>query len=164
MTALLNSADDFALLDKLKVVHSDESGHVGALRTYRRLRTLLLSEDVVPELWGKDLMAECTKFVRACPICQKMQSLSSPWSGGHWIRAPAFQELSIDVLEMPFEDQDGNLKALSVIDSFSRALELFPLASADAPRVAECLFHIYCRYGRFGVVRCDGAKVLSALL
>jgi hypothetical protein len=159
VTALLNSADDFVLLDKLKVVHSDESGHVGALRTYRRLRTLLLSEDVEPELWGKDLMAECTKFVKACPICQKMQSLSSPWSGGHWIRAPAFQELSIDVLEMPFEDLDGNLKALSVIDSFSRALELFPLASADAPRVAECLFHIYCRYGRFGVVRCDGAKV-----
>ncbi len=156
--ALLNVMGDFILLDKLRTVHSDTSGHVGALRTYRRLRTLLLSEDAEPELWGGDLMAEATKFVKACPMCQKMQSLSSPWSGGHWIRAPAFQELSIDVLEMPFEDVDGNLKAFAVIDSFSRALELFPLSSADAPRVAECLFHIYCRYGRFGAVRCDGAK------
>ena len=157
-TALLNTTSDFILLDKLRTVHSDTSGHVGALRTYRRLRTLLLSEDAEPRLWGGDLMAEATKFVKACPTCQKMQSLSSPWSSGHWIRAPAFQELSIDVLEMPFEDLDGNLKAFAAIDSFSRALELFPLSSADAPRVAECLFHIYCRYGRVGVVRCDGAK------
>jgi hypothetical protein len=157
--AILNLTGDFVLLDKLRTVHSDSSGHVGALRTYRRLRTLLLSEDAEPQLWGGDLMAEATKFVKACPICQKMHSLTSPWSSGHWIRAPAFQELSIDVLEMPFEDLDGNLKVFVVIDSFSRALELFPLAAADAPRVAECLFHVYCRYGRFGVVRCDGAKV-----
>jgi hypothetical protein len=59
---------------------------------------------------------------------------------------------------MPFADVDGNLKVLTVIDSFSRALELFPLTAADAQRVAECLFHVYCRYGRFGSVRCDGAK------
>lgn len=157
--ALLNVSSDFVLLDKLKEVHSDEVGHVGALRTYRRLRALLLSEDSEPELWGKDLIAEAARYVRACPICQKAQTFSSPWSGDCWIRTPAFQELSIDVLEMPFADIDGNLKSLTVIDSFSRALELFPLPAADAPRVAECLFHVYCRYGRFGVVRCDGAKV-----
>ena len=156
--ASLHVTTDFKILDKLRTVHSDEAGHVGALRTYRRLRTLLLSEEVEPELWGKDLAEEATRFVRACPICQKAQTLTSPWQGGHWIRAPAFQELSIDVLEMPFSDLDGNIKSLTVIDSFSRALELFPLPAADAPRVAECLFHIYCRYGRFGVVRVDGAK------
>jgi hypothetical protein len=158
-SALLNVSSDFVLLDKLKMVHSDEVGHVGALRTYRRLRALLLAEETEPELWGKDLIAEAARFVRACPICQKAQTFSSPWSGDCWIRAPAFQELSIDVLEMPFADIDGNVKSLTVIDSFSRALELFPLPAADAPRVAECLFHVYCRYGRFGVVRCDGAKV-----
>ncbi len=156
--ALLNVSSDFVLLDKLKAVHSDEVGHVGALRTYRRLRALLLSEEVEPELWGRDLIAEAARFVRACPICQKAQTFFSPWSGDCWVRASAFQELSIDVLEMPFPDIDGNVKSLTVIDSFSRALELFPLPAADAPRVAECLFHVYCRYGRFGVVRIDGAK------
>ncbi len=158
-TALLMTTSEFRILDKLRQVHSDEAGHVGALRTYRRLRTLLLQEDVAPELWGKDLAEEATRFVKACPFCQKMKTISSPWSGGTWIRASPFQELSIDVLEMPFDDLDGNRKVFAVIDSFSRALELFPLSAADAPRVAECLFHLYCRYGRFGVIRCDGAKV-----
>jgi hypothetical protein len=157
-SALLMATSDFKILDKLRQVHSDEAGHVGALRTFRRLRTLLLQEDEPPELWGKDLAEEAARFVRACPLCQKMQTITCPWVGGHWIRASPFQELSMDILEMPFDDLDGNRKVLTVIDSFSRALELFPLPAGDAPRIAECLYHIYCRYGRFGVIRIDGAK------
>jgi hypothetical protein len=154
--AVLNvvSAD---LLPKLQMVHSDAAGHVGALRTYRRLRFL---PDLPSEMTYSDMMRECADFVRACPICQKLSRLPSPWKDAHfrWIRAPPFREISIDVLEMPFADLDGNLKAFVVIDSFSRALELFPLPSADAQRVAEALFSVYCRFGRFSVVRCDGAK------
>jgi hypothetical protein len=59
---------------------------------------------------------------------------------------------------MPFPDSDGNAKVLVVIDSFSRALELFPLPTADAERVAECLYSVFCRYHRMSVVRSDGAK------
>jgi hypothetical protein len=59
---------------------------------------------------------------------------------------------------MPWADLDGNFKVFVVIDSFSRALELFPLPAADAQRVAEALFAVYCRFGRFSTVRCDGAK------
>ena len=145
------------LLPKLKIVHSDTAGHVGALRTYKRLRLL---PDLPEDVTYSQLMRECSEFVKACPACQKMSSLPSPWKDAHyrWIRAPPFREISIDVLEMPFPDLDNNLKAFVGIDSFSRALELFPLPSADAPRVAECLYAIYCRFGRFSIVRCDGAK------
>ena len=145
------------LLSKLQTVHSDTAGHVGALRTYRRLRFL---PDLPSDVTYSDLMRECADFVRACPTCQKLSRLPSPWKDAHfrWIRAPPFREISIDVLEMPFADLDGNLKAFVVIDSFSRALELFPFPSADAQRVAEALFSIYCRFGRFSIVRCDGAK------
>jgi len=154
--AILNIVS-VSLLPKLKTVHSDTAGHVGALRTYRRLRLL---PDLPDEFTYSELMRECSEFVKACPACQKMSSLASPWKDAHyrWIRAPPFREISIDVLEMPFSDLDGNLKAFVCIDSFSRALELFPLPSADAPRVAECLYAIYCRFGRFSTVRCDGAK------
>jgi len=77
---------------------------------------------------------------------------------GRWIRQPPFREIAIDVLEMPFPDTDGNAKVLVVVDSFTRALELFPLPTADAERVAECLYAVYCRYHRIAVVRCDNAK------
>jgi hypothetical protein len=154
--AVLN-AISAELRPKLESVHSDTAGHVGSLRTYRRLRLL---PDLPTDMTYSRLMQECSDFVRACPICQKMSSLPSPWKDAHfrWIRAPPFREISIDVLEMPHADLDGNLKTFAVIDSFSRALELFPLPAADAPRVAEALYAVYCRFGRFSVVRIDGAK------
>lgn len=154
--AMLNAIST-ELRPKLEKVHSDTAGHVGALRTYRRLRLL---PDLPEDMTYSRLMQECSEFVRACPNCQKMSSLPSPWKDAHfrWIRAPPFREISIDVLEMPYADLDGNLKAFAVIDSFSRALELFPLPAADAPRVAEALYAVYCRFGRFSVVRIDGAK------
>jgi len=63
---------------------------------------------------------------------------------------------------MPFPDSDGNVKVLVVVDSFSRALELFPLPFADAERVAECLYAVFCRYHRIEVIRCDGAKAFAS--
>ncbi len=45
-----------------------------------------------------------------------------------------------------------------MIDSFFRAVELFPLKAGDAESVASCLFDVYHRYGRPVRVRCDRAK------
>lgn len=145
----------FVLLNELRQVHSDSAGHVGALKTYRRLRVL---QSQPWDLTAVQIQAEVSRFIAACPTYQKAASFSPPPGSDRWIRKPPFRELSIDVLEMPFPDSDGNTKILVVIDSFSRALELFPLPFADAMRVAECLYAIYCRYYRTEIVRCDNAK------
>jgi len=145
----------FVLLQELRKVHSDTAGHVGALKTYRRLRML---QELPWELSAAQIQSEATRYVAACPVCQKASSFSAQRDSGRWIRQPPFRELAIDVIEMPFEDSDGNAKILAVIDSFSRALELFPLPTADACRVAECLYAVYCRYYRTAVIRCDNAK------
>lgn len=153
-----NASERFRLLQQLQLVHSDSSGHVGALKTFRRLRML-------PEypwaLSSKEILDEAARFCAACPVCQKSAALPPALPSVRWIRQPPFRELAIDVLEMPFPDADGNLKVLVVIDSFSRAIELFPLPTADAERVAECLYSVYCRYYRVEVVRCDGAKAFA---
>jgi hypothetical protein len=94
-------------------------------------------------------------------VCQKSATCPPAQPSVRWIRQPPFQELAIDVLEMPFPDADGNAKVLVVLDSFTRALELFPLPTADAERVAECLYSVYCRYHRIAGVRCDGAKAFA---
>jgi hypothetical protein len=156
----------FKLLTELRQVHSDAAGHVGALKTYRRLRMM---QTQPWDLSATQIQAEVSRFIAACPTCQKAASFCPPPGGDRWIRKPPFREISIDVLEMPFPDSEGNQKILVVLDSFSRALELFPLPFADATRVAECLYAVYCRYYRTSVVRVDNAKafvgsVVSQLL
>lgn len=161
-----NSAERFLLLPYLRQVHSDTAGHVGALKTYRRLRQL---QEANWNLSAAEISNEVSRFIAACPVCQKSASMSTSWQSDRWIRQPPFKEVAIDVLEMPSPDLDGNAKVLVVVDSFSRALELFPLPTADAARVAECLYAVLCRYHRLSSVRCDNAKsfvgsVVSQLL
>ena len=151
---------NFVLIQELRQVHSDSAGHVGALKTYRRLRML---QSQPWDLTATQMQSEVSRYIAACPVCQKASSFSplsrkESENSCRWIRQPPFREISIDVIEMPFKDSDGNVKVLAVIDSFSRALELFPLPFADANKVAECLYAVYCRYYRTAVVRCDNAK------
>ena len=145
----------FRLLSKLKQVHNGTCGHFGTFVTYRRLLTLIDDNfDMTPG----EIRDEVTRFINACPECQKCASAPSPWQSYRFIRKRPFKEISIDVLVMPTSDISGARKVLAVICGFSRAIELFPLEFADGPRVAECLYWIRNRYGPFDDVRCDGAK------
>ena len=145
----------FRILDQLRSVHNAHAGHFGVLTTYRRL---LMLQDCCWGLSPSELRAEVARFIKACPECQKAEGLPSPWHAFRPIRQRPFRELSIDVLQMPCEDMSGARKALTVLCSFTRAIELFPLEFADAPRVAECLHWVRCRYGPFSEIRCDRAK------
>jgi hypothetical protein len=155
---VVSSGERFSLLQYLKLVHSDSAGHVGALKTYRRLRML---PEYPWDLSSREILDQAARFIAACPVCQKSSSLPAACPSIRWIRQPPFQEVAIDVLEMPFPDSDGNAKVLVAVDSFTRAIELFPLPTADAERVAECLYSVYCRYHRITVIRCDGAKAFA---
>jgi hypothetical protein len=146
---------EFRILEQLKRVHNSQAGHFGVLTTYRRL---LMMQDCCWGLTPGELRHEVMRFVRACPECQKAEGLPPQWHSSRTIRQRPFRELSIDVLQMPCEDASGARKVLTVLCSFSRAIETFPLEYADAPRVAECLHWVRCRYGPFAEIRCDRAK------
>jgi hypothetical protein len=145
----------FRITEQLRSVHNSRVGHFGVLTTYRRLLQL---QDCCWGLSPGEMRAEVTRFVKACPECQKAEGLPSPWQSTRFIRQRPFREISIDVLEMPCADISGARKVLTCLCSFSRAIEMFPLEFADAPRVAECLHWVRCRYGHFSTLRCDGAK------
>jgi hypothetical protein len=146
---------DFRILEQLRSVHNSQVGHFGVLTTYRRL---LLLQDCCWGLSPSEIRAEVVRYVKACPECQKAEGLPSPWQSTRFIRQRPFREISIDVLQMPHADVSGARKVLTSLCSFSRAVEFFPLEFADAPRVAECLHWLRCRYGPFSILRCDGAK------
>ena len=142
---------------KIRQVHNDRAGHLGKLRTYRRLRKLPgFPWNQPTEALHKGVVDWC----EGCLTCQKIWSLRGRPGrpGGAIIRQRPFTEISIDLVVLTHEDRDRNKYILNVMDSFSRFSELFPLRVGDAESVAEALFAVYNRYGRPRVLRADGAK------
>jgi len=155
-TAVLNVVSD-EIRAKLETVHNDRVGHVGKQRTYQRIRKL-------PGFpWGlhTEAVHESVKeWCDGCLTCQKVWSLrGEPGApGAAIIRQRPFTEVNMDLITVTEEDDEGHRNILNITDSFSRFSELFALKQGDAASVAECLYAVYCRYGRPVRLRCDGAK------
>jgi len=138
-------------------VHNDGVGHVGKVRTYARLRKLpgfpwgLTTSEVY-----KNVKDEC----EGCLTCLKIWATRGEReaASGAVIRQRPWTEVAIDLVVLTEPDVDGHKNILVIIDSFSRAVELFPLKAGDADSVAACLFDVYHRYGKPVRVRCDRAK------
>jgi hypothetical protein len=145
------------LVTKIRQVHNAAAGHVGALRTYRRLRML-------PGFpWGHgttEVQDKVNQWCKGCLLCNKVWRLRGEPERAQAavIRQRPFTEVAMDLIVLTEPDRDGNKNILVVIDSFSRAVELFPLKTGDAESVVECLYDCYNRWGRPMRVRCDGAK------
>jgi hypothetical protein len=142
---------------KIQQVHNSVAGHVGAVRTYRRLRML-------PDFpWGmktSDIHAGVQNWCQSCLICNKVWRLRGDpqRAKSAVIRQRPFTEVAMDLIVIKEPDIDGNRNILVLIDSFSRAVELYPLKTGDAESVVECLFDCYTRWGQPMQLRCDGAK------
>jgi hypothetical protein len=142
---------------KIKEVHNAVAGHVGATRTYRRLRML-------PEFpWGLktgDIHKEVQQWCTGCLVCNKVWRLRGEPQRAQRavIRQRPFTEVAMDLIVVNEPDIDGNKHILVLIDSFSRGVELYPLKSGDAESVVECLYDCYNRWGQPMRLRCDGAK------
>ena len=142
---------------KIRQVHNSVAGHMGAVRTYRRLRML-------PEFpWGMktaDIHSGVQKWCKSCLVCNKVWRLRGDPQRAQSavIRQRPFTEVAMDLIVVKEPDIDGNRNILVLIDSFSRAVELYPLKTGDAESVVECLFDCYTRWGQPMQLRCDGAK------
>lgn len=142
---------------KIRQVHNAAAGHVGSLRTYKRLRML----QGFP--WGlgtREIQEKVSMWCKGCLMCNKVWRLRGdpPRAQGAVIRQRPFTEVAIDLIVLKEPDRDGNRNILVLIDSFSRAVELFPVKTGDAETVVECLYDCYNRWGRPMRIRCDGAK------
>ena len=84
-------------------------------------------------------------FIRVCPCCQKMCVLKTPIHGRPFTTSTyeLMVCLNIDFVG-PFSD-GGYI--LTIIDTFTRWVELYVCESADGQEAARCLFE---HFGRFG--------------
>jgi hypothetical protein len=156
MKAMVNVLD--ASFDSImEQAHNDRAGHVGKLRTYRRIRKL---EGFPWNQKTQEIQDRVCSWVDSCMTCQKVWKIRGSHQGPSTaiIRQRPFTEVSMDLIRVATKDKDGHQHVLNILDSFSRFSELFALRTGDAESVAECLFSIYNRYGQPLRLRSDGAK------
>jgi transposase InsO family protein len=138
----------------LELAHDDT--HPSLVTTWRRVQRMAgfpYGEE------GKQLKEEVRRWCAACVTCQKLQPCRERVSARiGTIRQRPFTCYSFDCIVLNDPDEHGNRYILVVIDSFSRAVELFPMVRATAEVVAGHLHDVFCRWGRPHEVRCDNAK------
>ncbi len=144
LMALLQAVDIPA--DQYKIIssfHNSKVGHFGYEHTVRMLRQH--GHD-----W-KYLRSHVKKFVRECPICQKMDPRVREISVARFTTASyePFAQISMDTIGRLPTSAEGFqfILRLVIIDCFTRTIELYPCRGTDAKEAALHLIDFISRYG-----------------
>jgi transposase InsO family protein len=116
---------------------------------------------------GRDeakLREETKRYCDTCLVCQKLKPAKERVSAKlGQIRSRPFAQLAFDLIVLAgSEDAEGHRYILVVVDSFTHAVELFPLKKATADSVVTVLHDVISRYHRPHEVRHDNAKQFTA--
>ena len=138
----------------LELAH--DGTHPSMATTWRRMQRML---GFPYGKEGQELKEEVKRWCGACLTCQKLQPCRERLSARVGsIRQRPFTCYSFDCITLTEPSEQGHRYILVVMDSFSRAVELFPLVRTTADEVASCLHEVFCRWGSPHEVRCDNAK------
>ena len=130
--------------DKYKIiskVHNSVMGHYGVEKTVQKLQAL-----------GHDwqhMREHVRVFNKRCPICQKLNVHrvninTQPFTTSMY--GPQ-QRINIDTMGPFTADEAGNKYVISIVDTFSRWVELYPVQNVDAVHAAEVLLRHIGRVG-----------------
>jgi hypothetical protein len=127
-------------------------GHGGVLVTLQRML-----RRIAPNASRKQMLQDIDAFCKGCPGCQKMRKRSSQSSvHRRVIRGNPFEELSVDILKLPFPDALGNSYVVTIVDNFSHWVSVYACGNKSAVCAARALLH---HIGTFGIplrIRSDG--------
>lgn len=138
--------------EQLSKVHNSIVGHHGINRTCHKLDQLNLH-------WP--LRKQHVKtFIQECPCCQKMSQLKIP------IHTHPFTTGTFNIMERvsvdatgPFPMDDyGNQYIISMIDNFSRFIEIYAVKDLEAKTFASVLLQWVGRYGAPAQLLSDNGK------
>jgi len=144
--------DAGAVDELLRSVHNDMAGHGGVLVTLQRV--LKMGK---PQASRKQMLADIDAFLKGCVGCQKMRKRSSGSAvTRRVISGNPFEELSVDILKLPFPDAHGNAYVVTIVDNFSHWVSTYACPNKSAVSAVRALIH---HIGIFGVplrIRSDG--------
>lgn len=125
--------------------HSElTAGHLGIRKTYKRL------EDRV---YWPNLRRSVSDFVKSCVPCQtcKVDHASKPAMSSSFHPERVWDVLAIDLMGPYTSGVKQSKYLLTVVDQFSKYVEIVPLRTATAKIIVEKLWDILCHWG---LVRC----------
>jgi transposase InsO family protein len=168
----LNQLDEFeqlCLLDKfvltrkiykkISKIHNSVCGHFGVERTVKKLQEL-------GEYW-QYMRQHVRKFVKQCPCCQKMSMIKVPIHTHPFTTATysPMERLNIDTMG-PFDpDENNNTYIITIIDCFTRWVELYPVQDVSAKSAAQALLNHVGRFGEPNQILSDnGTQYVNELI
>jgi hypothetical protein len=126
------------------------NGHGGVETTLRRLRQLLDEHpELQPEEGWPNIRQDVTTFIRKCPCCQKMALLKQQIATRPFTTASygLFDQVAIDTIGPLPVSEDGHKYILTIIDTFSRWVELIPLKDLEGETAAKSILQYIGHYG-----------------
>jgi hypothetical protein len=157
--AALKSKGGFEHRELLRLCH--DCTHPSFTITWKRV---VQATGIAPGQDENHLREECKRYCETCLICQKLKPAKERVAAKlGTIRSRPFAQLAFDLIVLAgSEDSEGHRYILVVVDSFTHAVELFPLKKANADSVVAALHDVLSRYHKPHSVRHDGAKQFTA--
>jgi transposase InsO family protein len=130
----------------LRRSHNNQVGHLGVEATLQKVLFAVKDEGV--DAWP-EIKQDVQQFVAHCAYCQKASVLRPAVLVEPYVlssSAPMIA-LAIDTIG-PFPvDKDGNIYIISIIDTFSRYVELFPASDCTARAAAGAIVKHFAFFG-----------------
>ena len=157
--AALKMKVGFPHAELLKLCH--DHTHPCFTVTWKRM---VQATGVAPGTDENKLREETKRYCDTCLVCQKLKPAKERVSAKLGsIHSRPFAQLAFDLIVLAgSEDAEGHMFILVVVDSFSHAIELFPLKRATADSVVTALHDVISRFHRPHEVRHDNAKQFTA--
>lgn len=136
---------------KAKVLQICHCSHTGIDKTY---------ELVSKRFFWKNAYVDTKNFVTSCEVCLTNKHYSpkpAPFQSTY-IPKTASEFVSVDILG-PIR---GQFYILTVIDHFSRHLQLYPLTSLSANSIAKCMMRYISSFGRMAFLYSDLGSQFSS--
>jgi hypothetical protein len=147
--------------DLIERCHNTHVGHGGVDRTLQLLQQLRESDPSTQSLFDswQFQRADVRRFVKSCPICQKIKQHQLLKYTPHFSTSTygIFDNISIDTIYMPTSSR-GNEYLLVIIDSFSRYLDVYPIADLSAKTAMICLITYMSNFGIPSHLCCDNGS------
>jgi transposase InsO family protein len=157
--AALKAKGGFTHRELLRLCH--DHTHPSFTITWKRM---VQATGVRPGRDENEMRAECKRYCDTCLVCQKLKPAKERVSAKLGaIRSRPFAQLAFDLIVLTgSEDAEGHKYILVVVDSFTHAIELFPLKRATADSVVTALHDVMSRFHRPHEIRHDNAKQFTA--
>lgn len=143
----------------IALAHNATVGHQGVEPTLGKLRKM-------GHKW-KYMRPMVEQYVRRCDLCQKNDNRRMAYDVELFTTTgmSLMTERAVDFIGPLQEDEDGNKYMCSIIDTFSRWVELYPCKTDSALAAANALLQHYGRFGSPRAIRSDrGSAFVNSLI